>query len=181
MATGNTLSVPDLWEGARDNPLSMVKEVRSYGASGAGGKRRLLRATRGQDTEATYEFMVSHLYSAATGLTANILFAAELPIAAGSAVLEASFERLASNVAGSVINADSWGTPVAVTTAVPTVGGRVVYATIAVPKANFGGGTGASLGAHELCRMRLRRLSLSSAADTVAGDVLILGVEIQET
>lgn len=129
------------------------------------------------------EFMVPTTYGGATGL--QIVFGWCAPeLTTGNVDWEVAFQRIKASTALNLITSNNWGTPTASAVAVPAAAGQLVYTTLAVAKANVGGGTNNTGGtpvAGEIVLYRLRRLN-GNALDTAKGRVLVVGsIDIQDT
>lgn len=124
------------------------------------------------DEEAIFSSVLPRHY-AGGGLTVTVMWAAS-SATSGDVVLDAQIERLEDE--GTDMDADSFAAVQSVTVTAPGTSGAVQYSTIAFTS----GAQMDSLAAGEAFRLKVRR-DANNAADTMAGDLELVAVEIRET
>lgn len=143
------------------------------------------------NAELIMEFMIPASYANTTGFTVNFFLAPEKPRTTGNVRMELAIELLRSNTATNLYDTSTvqtdpgglWGTAAAATidvaTATAGVGG-VKSGAVALVKANTGGGAAAAGSTFQMARVRLRRLN-TDALDTLIGNLLLFGLQVNET
>lgn len=208
MASGDTLlniSLSALDDG-NSNPRSAPLEVLQFKDYYGGLLKRMAIRFDNKDStsgglglgptnpEFIYDFIMPAGYANTTGVTLALFGAVYPPKTGtdGNVVFGFSLEYLLSDTANNNYEGSAstgltaadpggyWGTEATGTITFSTTAGRPKSGTVALVKANFGGGTAASGATLALCRLRLRRLT-TNASDTLKAPCYVFGLRLNET
>lgn len=165
MASGDTLIV----FGAYDN----VPPSSNYATLDMRNLHPVLDFDSGTDESAVFPGVMPQNYAGTTGVTVRIWWSAD-GVTTGNAVLDAAWERI---VADSLdIDADSFAAVNSVTDAAPGTDGHVTIATITFTD----GADMDAVQAGDAFRLKITR-DANNGSDTLAADIEIHRVEVQET
>jgi hypothetical protein len=162
MASGNTLLI---WTALNNEPPTASMATLDF---------RNSQPVLDFDAAATETAMFSGImpahYSAATGVTVRLIWMASTATS-GNAVLEAAFERCITDA-----DADSFAAANQATSAANATSG--ISTTVTIAHTNGAQMDGLVVG--ERFRLRVQRIG-ASGSDTMAGDLELVAVELQET